>query len=892
MSIISAQNPIPEFYHSGNGWMPDNVGNSNSPGTLYQPVDFHHNQNGKFYDIFGKTDLVKDLNYKMLRYNGIVHDLNRPTAAQYKQFVDSCRAHNIEPLIGLPFLNYFYLQRKNDSAVHIDTVIARAIQPGGYIHQILDDVTGYAGAANFFALTNEPDAYKKFRNTVDSLTSRDIFEIYSKMVPIIRAKVPDCKIVGPELTSEMVWGHPLNYSIDLIGGNFDITPFVDYYSYHLYPFPDCCNVGYSDSAMVNHPSYRFQQNLQLLRNRIASSANPNVKLAITEVNMVVKNQSNNGVMDRSSNSHRAGQFIASMWGEAQRPSHNGLGPIEMFQVWSIHESGGDPSSPTDFSILNGPYNPPAIPKGRSTYWHLWMMKFLQDKFYSGTYSHNGASPVADYPNHGIRAFASVEKAGIRVIVINQNDKDYPNYRIRFDNTINAPGSGTLSLDFNMKNEPHLSQLDTTYYPFAGITALPLKANTTTMFTFTCHGALFHRMDYTLEHALNGEMPKLRQINHTEVDIYYAACSRGGNLGGDISADTYFNGDTIVINSNVNLVNGALLSLDNCYVAIAEGVTISAAAGSSIEIRNSKLFGCNGRPWNGLEMLNGTEEEHLIIENSLLLNATNPVKTDRINVSITGNILANGENTAMVLTRSPVYDISNNIVGGFRTGLSTSETSDEQLSLIVENVFIEMDNAIRRSDDGGNVDILCNYFKYRREGIRSINSQLKDQGTSSIGAGNKFIQDGNDLATKCIVHSGSAPVYYAGYYEAMLLTDPDAMNIPIYPASADRECATNMLLAAANCGNFTIPLKVDETNVEKADFLVYPNPGTGVFNIKFSTPINKETTIYVRDIIGRVVTTKRLNQGEQNSIIEINTKGLFFVSVEHKGNIITQKIIVE
>ncbi len=102
----------------------------------------------------------------------------------------------------------------------------------------------------------------------------------------------------------------------------------------------------------------------------------------------------------------------------------------------------------------------------------------------------------------------------------------------------------------------------------------------------------------------------------------------------------------------------------------------------------------------------------------------------------------------------------------------------------------------------------------------------------------------------------------------------------------------MLLAAANCGNFTIPLKVDETNVEKADFLVYPNPGTGVFNIKFSTPINKETTIYVRDIIGRVVTTKRLNQGEQNSIIEINTKGLFIVSVEHKGNIITQKIIVD
>ncbi|MBA3901846.1 MAG: hypothetical protein H0X62_16865, partial [Bacteroidetes bacterium] len=386
ISIAGAQNPIPQYFHSGNGWMPPFVGDINSPGTLYHSTTHKHETGGKFYEIFGKTDLVQDLNFKMLRYNGILHDLNRPTAAQYKQFSDSCRANQIEPFIGIPFLNYFYLQRKIDSTVKLDTVIAWAKQPGGFIHQVLDDITSFQDTTTYITIMNEPDGWHdNFKAVVDSLVARDVFEIYDAFVPIIKSRIPNAKIIGPEIKSEGLWAYPQNFSNELLGGGAnDITQLVDYYSFHLYPHPDCCGGTYNDSAMVAYPSTNFQGNLQLLRQKIADSKKSTVKLAITEINMVKKNESNNGVLDKSSNSHRAGQFIASMWGEAQKPSHNGLGPIEMFQVWSVHESGGNPNSPTDFSILNGDYSAGNIPKGRSTYWHLWMMKFLQDKFYSGT----------------------------------------------------------------------------------------------------------------------------------------------------------------------------------------------------------------------------------------------------------------------------------------------------------------------------------------------------------------------------------------------------------------------------------------------------------------------------------------------------------------------------
>jgi hypothetical protein len=74
--------------------------------------------------------------------------------------------------------------------------------------------------------------------------------------------------------------------------------------------------------------------------------------------------------------------------------------------------------------------------------------------------------------------------------------------------------------------------------------------------------------------------------------------------------------------------------------------------------------------------------------------------------------------------------------------------------------------------------------------------------------------------------------------------------------------------------------------------VYPNPSTGQFTFSMDDPLKQDCTLRVHDVLGREVEAIQLNPGTQEITFEVRAKGLYLLSLDMGGNLITQKIIVE
>lgn len=87
-----------------------------------------------------------------------------------------------------------------------------------------------------------------------------------------------------------------------------------------------------------------------------------------------------------------------------------------------------------------------------------------------------------------------------------------------------------------------------------------------------------------------------------------------------------------------------------------------------------------------------------------------------------------------------------------------------------------------------------------------------------------------------------------------------------------------------------------SDLEVSDLNIFPNPGTGNFNLKFNLNNKEKTEIKIFDINGKVVYKENIDKfdGEYNKKIDISGegKGTFFIQINQGDKKINRKIIIE
>lgn len=886
VSSLKAQFAIEPTFSSANGWMTDRIGDEaaiGSPGASTYGQIWTTNPDGKLYGIGNNTDFINEAHIKILRYGGKAHDLNFYTKAQADAFIDFCRARWIEPLFQIPFL-YFY---------HDKATISQALTPANIA--IIKDMVQHLKnrGVKYYSISNESDHFYHtepfYKNDSLPLSPLQIAEFFKPIAQAIKEVHNDAIIFGPDLAF-----HKDNYMSVFIGGDAngdgDLTEaiqtvpgkyYCDVYSFHTYPFPGT----QTTEQVVNNPTVYFKDVLDKIRARIASSSsNPNLKIGVNEMNVNYENPANNSITGVGANSFLAGQWLAETYSVAmdRRIAGGGTGaPVATIMPWSWHESSGS-GSEYDLSMLRNNVNGSDYSQiqGRSTYWHLWMLRRFTSTYYPGDYKHNSAPPPT-YAK-GIKTFANVEGAGFRIMVINQNSVEY-NYQVNFKSSITGAPAGRISLNFAFENDPNLSGLPEAGY--SGTT--PLKANSTVLLTFDCHGELEDRIEY----VMGDNNPHLRQAGGTDLTGPQGACAQQGGIGGTITGNRTYANQTIYVESNLTLAANAKLTFDNATVIMAPGTKITGTPMSSLEMRNTQVAGCEGRQWEGIEMMgNYNNGERVLIDNSKIYDARKPITTDKVpNVRLQRSTFANGE-TAMELKRSETFAISHNLVAGYITGIKTENTKAGFNSDISQNRLYDVTNAVEfNKDKHDRLNIVCNDFKYRDRAIKSRETDLKEQGTPGGSAGNRFVKDGAVQQENYIDHTGSPTKYYYGPSEASNFTNPNVMNIPMQQAQFDSECS----MPATNCDPWLLAID-DNEDAGRLSMLVYPNPGTGAFTISLERPVKEDCVLSVHNALGQLVDSITIMRGATSTSFEIMSKGLYLVSIEieTEAGRVTQKVIVE
>lgn len=879
-NLCYSQLQIPGKFYGINYWMPDTIGTV-------------------FYNGFVQTPAIKTKvqNCKpgIIRVGGNGFDTDGNIFYHYYKACSTVVALGGEPLVQIPvkYGNFTF-------------TVAQAKSLVLYLRS-------QGLKIKYFSVGNEYDLYPFPYNRIDSVSA--IVKRFSHSIKTAYTNAKDSTlIVAPSVS----WfGAQDNLFVDMLtqlvgtpGGANDITLqnsvitggtyyFVDIIDWHDYPFNmKTLNAGNYTTTKDNAIAYpagtapfRFANNITKMNGWIAvansfhgrTTAGKPLKFAVTEMHITYKNPPYNPSTDYSDSlknsiygigcaSFFAGQFWADMYSQMLK---NGGANAVFMTPWSVHELNGNRDS-TDFGFLDSTIA--SGTKERSTYYHTQLLaNNFVGKYYAGTSS---------VPK--VKTFASVEGAGYKIMVLNQSGTPY-DFRINNNGGTGTTG-GYINLNYNLSSDPVLAGNVTT---FTYHSPLPdsLAPNSTIVLTFDCHGDFQGRVDYTINDLKNNQPPAVTQIGGNDVNPNMIACGMPGGIGGTINSNTTYSGTTVYVSSDILVTSSAKLSFNNCTVVMAPNVSIKTTPQASIEIINSVMLGCDGKKWAGIEM-NGNYHSglKLLIQNSFIFNAVTPVKSAKLaDLKITGSVFANGT-TAVDLDRSETFSISDNIFAGYTTGIRTTKTKPGFTSFIKDNQFLELDKGLDFTDDGHNaLSILCNDIKYRQDGIISRNTDLMVQGTSSLSAGNNFVKTTSMIPNDYLDHTGTATQYFYGPSQTTAFSFPGVMNIPIVMAAADRVCP---ILSATNCPLWTIGIEENTTKPLTPNMLVYPNPSQGAFTVSFSNLPKGNWTLSVYDVLGRVISTRKIEANLESTTLQIVSKGLYFVTLHSADNRITQKVIVE
>jgi hypothetical protein len=934
-SLLSAQTRIFEGVFGQNANLTDTVGVA--IGTGGKLDDFWTNKNN--------TNWVQQSNTKTFRYGGIAVETNcrldgdtvltnsnlRATIEDYVRKAKYMQNLGSEPLLTLPLrmiagTDVTSHQQAADACAKLVRWVNRTLISQG------------RSPVRYWVYSNEPEdggtdpiSSKRIHgyDSVDAaIKIHDyISKMYTSVTGIWDASWGTPKFVGPELYSFDTYAHGTNKVDSLIqqltgqfspfnnnsnSGLADIRPYVDVFTWHFYPFNDQSQVtpgiplprrtyavkrlGTGCPVSGGGNSSTLAQDIALVKTWLGSG----IEVGITEANIChindvgAANGGNDLITGEGANSFLAGQFWAEMMCIAM------TNDMKYINFWSSIE--GCNSCPqsgykTNVGYLNSnPARFGGVGGKKPTFYHF---KMLSDNFrgnmYQGTINFNNQPLDTSFSGKGLKSFVAVQRAGVKIIVMNQNDTAY-NYRLNFSAnsndtagrvTLNFPG---VSTDTSFTNQSSWNTGNNFF-----LSAIPIPRRSTVLLAFDCHGGFLGHKEYTEKMARDSTAPQFKQIGTVILDPSVISCELGGSIGGSLSSNTAFAFDTVVVNTDLTLDDYVSLSFTNCLVVMGPGARIIGNTGNKITVKNSVILGCDQSNWGGIEMggNNVRYEESLVIEDSYLINAQHPVKTDKIpDVTILRNVFVNGEK-AIDMEDGERFKINQNLIGCYNTAIKTYNFAGSATGHQCEintNKIVDVDYGIStNSDTHDSLDVLCNEFRFNNIGILNSGCTFKDFGTASNSAGNRFVNNTSEEPADFLQHSGNNPTYYYESSQYAQFTYP-VMDITTTQASNERMCAT---VFSNDCPQWQplVSLKEHTKDLFKR-FIVYPNPSGGEFSFKFDGG-EKSYVLIVVDMLGRQVLTKSGSfQNSSNLKFALRERGIYMAALDTEGKRYAQKIIVQ
>lgn len=156
-----------------------------------------------------------------------------------------------------------------------------------------------------------------------------------------------------------------------------------------------------------------------------------------------------------------------------------------------------------------------------------------------------------------------------------------------------------------------------------------------------------------------------------------------------------------------------------------------------------------------------------------------------------------------LTSCTDFQISDNEFNDTKIPISTKDSKEGSGSEIKNNKFNRPEKGIHfENDHHTKLDMACNEFnQFSHYAVKSENTILKNQGTATEGAGNKFIS-ASSLTNSHLDHNGTSLEYFYDPIDAASFSNPGIMSSAVtkVPSGRDRNCNKMARLSSAEQQN--------------------------------------------------------------------------------------------
>lgn len=673
------------------------------------------------------------------------------------------------------------------------------------------------------------------------------------------------------------------------------NPVVDIFTFHYYAFvdeavpdnwiltPNRTNVIATLQSSTTYPNSQpkpsFSSHLQGFK-----SANPTIKIGITEANICLGNDMNNVQTDDSDSGNGANGFIAGQfWAELMAVS--AADKVELLNFWSVKEGQGGAQNRGFLDTRTGKVN-----KKKSTYHHYNMVA----KNFSGTaYLGNKTSG----PDNNFKVFASQGCSGRAVMVMNQNTgSTASNFDINFYNTTQTAVTGEYKYKINMGWNFTLTDA--------------IDPNSSRVYVYDAMGILVKTIDYSLS-DYSGDIaptttpnssnptpygcPKAKKLVNSNVSAgYLNRCIPDTATGTKIYNNQTLSSslaitDTAWIIGTLTVPNRVTLRIDSAEIVMSPSASIVVESGGELIIDGAYIHGCNNQTWAGIQAT--TTANTLKITNSTITDALvtlNAVSASEI--EITNNLFSNDTLTngtaGIKLEYCKNFTITSNEIISYDLGISTNNSARENNCYIQENLIYDVNYGFYSENDSHDyLDINCNGFSYNSGGIKAHSSTLKDQGTKDYGAGNYFISNSTN-SNHQFDHDGNSITYYCDPSRAFVLHAGGGYAVTTSTAGADADCSGHGFRMIKN-----------ETANGVADLFLScaPNPTSGKLN--FTYLLVDQTIQYklvLRNVLGVEVAGYNLPKNSTSFETDISSlaNGIYFYTL-YSGTkpLSTKKIVV-
>jgi hypothetical protein len=143
--------------------------------------------------------------------------------------------------------------------------------------------------------------------------------------------------------------------------------------------------------------------------------------------------------------------------------------------------------------------------------------------------------------------------------------------------------------------------------------------------------------------------------------------------------------------------------------------------------------------------------------------------------------------------------------------------------------------------------------------------------------------GSDIAFGlCLDPSGN--ITMAGYFSAAADFDPTGGIFTVTPAGSFDAFVLKL-------GNIATRIN-EKNNFLTTEMSIYPNPSSGKFSLCLNSELGNDATITIYDVVGKVVAERKLQSGIRLLDLNMEIKGMYFVTVESEGKQMIKKLIVE